>query len=294
MQENMPKINNGQGQSSLTLAVARIVDHPVFANTIIGLILINAVIVGLETYPSLYNPYKGWFYVSERILLWAFTVEIILRIIATRPWPHFFKNGWNLFDFFIVASSLIFVNAYFVSVLRILRVLRVLRTVTVIPSLQRLVGALFRTIPAIGNIILLMSLLFYIFAVIGTILFKNVEPEYFGSLHLTLLTLFQIVTLESWASGVMRPLMLQVTWSWVYFVSFILFGTFIIFNLFVGVIVNNVAQEDEAGEEGNSSAAETLKNRDQANEIADLRSEIAELKQLIVALHGKDSASKNQ
>jgi voltage-gated sodium channel len=272
-----------QAQGNLLIRkVALLVDSPIFFNTVIGLILFNAVIVGLETYPAVYQPYQHLFYLAERLLIWAFTLEIALRIIATRPWYLFFKNGWNLFDFIIVASSLLFAGTYFISLLRILRVLRVLRTISVIPSLQRLVVALFRTVPAIGNILLLMSLLFYIFAVIGTILFKYAAPEYFGSLHLTLLTLFQVVTLESWASGVMRPLMLEISWSWLYFVLFILAGTFVIFNLFVGVIVNNVQQGDFAGEDKVASPAFEENSQAVTRELAQLRKEITELKEYLV------------
>ncbi|WP_035268432.1 ion transporter [Desulfitibacter alkalitolerans] len=254
-----------------------IVNHPFFTNFIIGIILLNAIVIGLETYPVIYKPHKELFYFTERIFLWVFSVEIALRIIATRPWYTFFKNSWNNFDFIIVASSLIFAGAHFISVLRILRVLRVLRAISVIPSLQRLVNALLSTIPSLGNILLLMGLIFYIFGVMGTILFSKVSPEYFGSLHLSLLTLFQVVTLESWASAVMRPINAMVPWAWAYFVSFVLVGTFVVINLFVGVIVNNVHQANCAEED----EQEECKREILAEEIKMLRQEIAELKQLI-------------
>ncbi|WP_368504663.1 ion transporter [Alkalihalophilus sp. As8PL] len=262
-------------------AVQRIVFHKAFTPTIIALILINAIIVGLETYPSLYEGYRGWFYAADKALLWIFTVEITLRFIATRPTREFFKSSWNWFDFLIVAAGHIFAGAHFVTVLRILRVLRVLRAISVIPSLRRLVDALLMTIPALGNIMILMSIIFYIFAVIGTMLFAGVAPEYFGNLQLSLLTLFQVVTLESWASGVMRPIFAEVWWSWIYFVAFILVGTFIVFNLFIGVIVNNVekANEEEELSDEMKAAAETKE------ELASLRSEVSEMKELIKQMH---------
>ncbi|MEW6622552.1 MAG: ion transporter [Bacillota bacterium] len=269
-----------------TSSIETIVNHPFFFNIVIGLILLNAVIIGLETYPAIYKPYKQWFYLSERLLLWLFTIELTLRIIGTRPWYAFFRNGWNNFDFIIVASSLLFSGAHFISVLRILRLLRVLRAVSVIPSLQKLVNALLNTIPSLGNIMLLMSLIFYIFGVLGTILFAEAAPEFFGSLHLSLLTLFQVVTLESWASGVMRPLITEVSWAWAYFVSFILIGTFVIINLFVGVIVNNVHQanllecdkEDITKDHKNNWEAVSDEHK---KELLLLRKEIAELKTII-------------
>ncbi|MDW7674140.1 MAG: ion transporter, partial [Bacillota bacterium] len=211
----------------------------------------------------------------EAFFLWAFTIEIILRIAATRPKLSFFTNSWNLFDFFIVVSTHLFVGSHFISVLRIVRVLRVLRTISVVPSLQRLVSALLNTIPTLGNIILLMGIIFYIFGVMGTILFATIAPEYFGSLHASMLTLFQIVTLESWASAVMRPILASAPWGWVYFVTFILVGTFVIINLFVGVIVNNV-------QEVHLSATSEEKPSREAKELAALRQEVAELKELII------------
>lgn len=273
--------------SSLSARSYALVHHPYFTRTIMGFILFNAIIVGLETYPGLYTPYSPWFHMADRFLLWIFTVEIILRLVSTRPTLDYFKDAWNIFDFIIVVGGHIFVGAHFITVLRILRVLRVLRAISVLPSLRKIVNALLITIPALGNIMLLMGLLFYIFAVIGTMLFAKHEPEFFGSLHLTLLTLFQVVTLESWASGVMRPLLVSVPWAWAYFVAFILVGTFVIFNLFVGVIVSNVEKVDLIEQEElrkSSGEPEPLKTE---VELASLRREIAELKVLMIDLKNK-------
>ncbi|PYZ94401.1 voltage-gated sodium channel [Salipaludibacillus keqinensis] len=251
--------------------LSNLVENKWFTTSIISLIMINAIIVGMETYPSLYNEYRSAFWTADRVLLWIFTIEIILRIAAAKNLKHFFKDSWNWFDFIIVAAGHIFVGAHFVTVLRILRVLRVFRAISVIPSLRRLVDALLMTIPALGNIMLLMGIVFYIFAVIGTMLFQQVSPEYFGNLQLSLLTLFQVVTLESWASEVMRPIFQELPWAWIYFVSFVLVGTFVVFNLFIGVIVNNVEKADTADEE--------IENTHE--EVVELRKEVHELKQLI-------------
>jgi voltage-gated sodium channel len=248
-----------------------VVSHPFFNGTVITLILINAVVVGLETYPHLYSEYRTEFWIADRVLLWVFTVEISLRLLAAPHPKTFFKNSWNWFDFIIVAAGHIFAGAHFVTVLRILRVLRVFRAISVIPSLRRLVDALLMTIPALGNIMLLMSIIFYIFAVIGTMLFQETAPEYFGSLQLSLLTLFQVVTLESWASEVMRPIFAELPWAWVYFVAFVLVGTFVIFNLFIGVIVNNVEKVEIAEQEVEETS----------DELKELRKDVRELKALI-------------
>lgn len=249
-----------------------IVEHRYFTRIIIGLILFNAVVVGIETYPDIYEEHKGLFFRIDAALLWVFTVEIAMRLIAAPSIKDFFKSSWNWFDVIIVASGHIFMGAHFITVLRILRVLRVFRAISVIPSLRKLVDALLLTIPALGNIMLLMSIIFYIFAVMGTILFREVAPEYFGSLELSLLTLFQVVTLESWASDVMRPIFHELPWSWLYFVAFVLVGTFVIFNLFIGVIVNNVEKADASEEE----------IKDTHKEVTELRKEVQELKALLV------------
>ncbi|WP_018921377.1 ion transporter [Salsuginibacillus kocurii] len=271
--------------------VSRLVEHKLFTWTIITFILINAIIVGIETYPAFYDGNEGLFFLLDRILLWIFTVEIALRLIASAPTLSFFRSGWNWFDFLIVAAGHIFVGGHFVTVLRILRVLRVLRAITVIPSLRRLVDALMRTIPSMGNIMILMSIVFYIFAVIGTILYADVLPEYFGTLGATMITLFQVVTLESWAEEVMRPVLAIDPSSWIYFVSFILVGTFVIFNLFIGVIVNNVEkanEEDFNGESGADKGAEPLIPDSNTREIQELRSEVAELKEMLKEMNQKN------
>lgn len=261
------------------------IEHRYFTTVIMTLILINAIIVGLETYPSLHEQFHDVFYAADRILLWLFTLEILVRMFAARPFHSYFKDSWNIFDFVIVLSSHLFVGASFVTVLRILRVLRLLRTISVIPSLRRIVNALLLTIPALGNIMLLLSLLFYIFAVLGTMLFGSTLPEYFGTLHTTLLTLFQVITLESWASGVMRPLLEAIPWSWAYFVSFILIGSFVVINLFIGVIVSNVekANEEELEEVAAKEDQIDMNVKSVNHEIMMLRNEVRELKELLLA-----------
>ncbi|GEL77962.1 ion transporter [Tenuibacillus multivorans] len=250
----------------------KIVDNKSFQNTIIILILINAVLIGLETYPNVYQQYGDLLQVLDLVILLIFTIEIALKLIASHPTRDFFKDGWNVFDFLIVAFSYIFVGSTYVTVLRILRVLRLFRTISVIPSLRKLVNALLMTLPSLGTIMLLLGIVFYIFSVIGTVLYGSVSPEFFGTIQHTALTLFQMITLESWASGVMRPVMEEAPYSWIYFVSFILAGSFVVLNLFVGVIVNNF----EKVESMESDDEDDLKE-----EISSLRQEIQELKDLV-------------
>ena len=255
-----------------------LVEHPRFTQIIMLLIILNAILVGLETYPYIYHTYFPWIQWADRFLLWAFTLEIVLRLIASRPTGSFFRDGWNLFDFVIVVSGHVFVGSSFITVLRILRVLRVLRAISVLPALRRIVTALLLTLPSLAHIAFLLSILFYIFAVTGTMLFSTVAPDYFGSLHLTLLSLFQVITLESWASGIMWPIVETKPWAWIYFVLFILFGSFIVMNLIIGVIVTNLDRADNEGKPQQEA------DPSQDNQLQELRNEVGELKAMIQQL----------
>ncbi|OYD07350.1 ion transporter [Paludifilum halophilum] len=261
--------------TSFSERINRFVQQPWFTGTILGLILIHAILLGLETYPTIYQSHQDFFHVADKIILWIFTLEVVLKMIAARPWHRFFHDPWNAFDFFIVASGHIFIDVQFVVVLRILRVLRVLRAISILPALRRLVKTLMMTIPTLGNIMILLSIIFYIFAVTGTILFRDAAPQYFGSLHRSMLSLFQIVTLDSWASEIMWPIQEEKPWAWIYFVAFVLVGTFIILNLLIGVIVNKVekvAAEEEELEELRKEAALQEEIRALREEVQDLKS----------------------
>jgi voltage-gated sodium channel len=253
--------------------LAKVVRNQRFNHFITILIILNSILIGLETYPSIYLPNKQLFFILDLIILLIFTIEIVIKISVERK--DFFKNGWNNFDFFIIVGSIVLYNTPFVSILRIFRVLRTLRTITAVPSLRRIVISLFMAIPTIGSVLLLMGIIFYVYAVIGTAFFATVEPEYFGNLELTFITLFQVFTLESWASGVFRPIFAQIHWSWLYFVSFIVIATFIMINLIVGEIVNNAQKISSEVEK------ETGEIKDDTAEIKALKTEVKELKELL-------------
>ncbi|MDY7045948.1 MAG: ion transporter [Bacillota bacterium] len=256
--------------STIRKKCATLAEHPAFMNTIIVLIVLNAILVGLETYSFVAEKYAGWIYLADRILLWIFTLEIVIRLIGSRSLKAFFKDPWSVFDFVIVLSGHVLVGSYYVTVLRIMRVLRVLRAISIIPSLRKMVNALLLTIPSMGTILLLLGIFFYVYGVIGTMMFQLIAPEYFGTLHQSLLTLFQVITLESWASGVMRPILAEDPSSWWYFVTFILIGAFVIVNLFVGVVVNNV---EEASREDSPSPTDM--------KLAEVQKELKEIKKLL-------------
>jgi len=235
-----------------------------FQNFIIGVILAAGAIVGLETSPWIMERYGGLLRTLDRIILALFVAEIMIKMGAhgRTPWDYF-RNPWNVFDFAIVAVCLLPFNSQFVAVLRLARILRVLRLVTVLPRLQILVGALLKSIPSMGYVGMLLFLHFYIYAVIGTYLFGRNDPVHFGSLGTSLLSLFQVVTLEGWVE-VMRIQMYgsaQVgagsdqyllvaseafpVGAPLFYISFIVIGGMIILNLFIGVIMNSM-QESQA------------------------------------------------
>ncbi|MCK0120591.1 ion transporter [Loktanella sp. F6476L] len=223
-------------------------DRQPVKNAIIVVILFNAVILGLETSTTVMAQAGSVIRFLDLLCLTIFTVEIAAKLFAQGP--RFFRNGWNLFDFAVVGISLVPVTQG-ASVLRALRVLRVLRVLSVAPSLRRVVEGFVTALPGMGSVFLLMGIIFYIGAVIATKLFGAAFPDWFGNLALSAYTLFQIMTLESWSMGIVRPVMEVYPTAWAFFVPFILITTFAVVNLLVGLIVNSM--QDAHAEEGNAA-----------------------------------------
>ncbi len=213
----------------------RLTEHPYFQRTIITLIIINAIILGLETYDAVMQRFGPALLLIDSIILAVFVLEITLRLIAHRL--RFFTQPWSVFDFLVVAIALVPATGAFAS-LRALRVLRVLRLVSAIPKMRMVVEGLLAAIPGIASVAAIMLLFFYVFAVIGTHLYGDSFPDWFGSLGKSMFTLFQIMTLESWAMGVVRPVMEVHPSAWLFFILYILVTTFTMLNLFIAVIVN--------------------------------------------------------
>jgi voltage-gated sodium channel len=226
---------NGAGAVS---RVESIIESKLFHRGVIVLIFLNAVIVGLETYPNIHADYGELLRLADRSILYLFTLELALRFFAAGGLREFFKSGWNIFDLVIVAISFLPASQFF-TVARLFRILRVLRAVSALPDLQRLVAALLRSLPSLGHISLLLVLLIYVYGAIGTSFFATASPQYFGSLPRSALTLFGVITLEGWV-GIMEEILPKMPWAWLYFVTFILAGTFVALNFFVGIIVNNL------------------------------------------------------
>ena len=219
-----------------------IVQHPLFDRSIIGLILLNALILGLETSPTLVAQYSEWFEIGQTFILTAFIIEALLKITAVAPHlKRYFGDGWNLFDFSIIVLSLIPATGELAIIARLARLLRVLRLISTIPELRLIVSTLLRSIPSMGHVMLLMSIIFYIYGIAGYHLFHLHDPTHWETLGISLLTLFRVVTLEDW-TDVMYTAMELHSWAWVYFVSFVFMGTFVIINLFIAVVLNNLEQ----------------------------------------------------
>ena len=220
----------------------RIVQARWFEPFMIGLILLNAVLIGLETSRDFVVRYDGWLGVGNDIILGFFIVEAALKITAVAPrWKLYFGDGWNLFDLSVIVFSLIPATGEFALVARLVRILRVLRLVSAVPQLRLIVATLVRSIPSMGHVILLMSIMFYIYAVTGFHLFAEADEEHWGTLGAALLTLFQMVTLEGWVE-VMDTAMEATPFAWIYFVTFVMLGTFVVLNLFIAVVINNLEQ----------------------------------------------------
>ncbi len=249
-----------------------------FRHTILALIAVNAVILGLETSARAMAAMGPELILLDHIILWIFVGEIILRIIAHGR--NFFRDPWGLFDLFVVAIALAPASEEF-SVLRALRVLRVLRIISGVPRLRRVVGALLHAVPGIGAIGLLLGLVFYVFAVIATKLFGAEFPQWFGTIGESMYSLFQIMTLESWSMGIVRPVMETFPQAWAFFVPFIIVSSFTVLNLFIAIIVDSLQTLHAEEEDRTVEKVETIIDADTrlvSQEIQALRGEIRDLK----------------
>jgi voltage-gated sodium channel len=268
-------------QQGLQGRVRRYLEKPRVQQFIMLLIVINAVILGLETVPSAMAQYGPLLLAIDHSILCVFVVEILLRIYAHRL--RFFRDPWSLFDFSVVAIALVPASGP-LAVLRALRILRVLRLLTLVPSLRRVVGALLGSIPGLSSIALVLLLIYYVFAVIATKLFGENFPQWFGSIGESLYSLFQIMTLESWSMGIVRPVMVEHPHAWIFFVIFILIATFTMLNLFIAIIVNAMQTFTEQEQRERRQELDATRDHIEADlhsELASLRTEISELRKLL-------------
>ncbi|WOI55404.1 ion transporter [Palleronia sp. LCG004] len=228
--------------------LAAILDRRATRDFILWVIVFNAILLGLETSEEIMSEMGAVIVALDRVCLAIFVIEIGAKLVAHGR--GFFRSGWNVFDAIIVGIAL-FPAGQGLSVLRALRILRVLRVISAAPRLRRVVEGFVTALPGMGSVFLLMGLIFYIGAVMATKLFGDAFPEWFGDLGLSAYSLFQIMTLESWSMGIVRPVMEQFPYAWAFFVPFIMVTTFAVVNLLVGLIVNSM--QDAHAEESNKA-----------------------------------------
>lgn len=280
----------------------RIAESAFFQNFITGVILFAGALVGLETYPEVHERYEPVLHVLDQIVLWIFVGEIVVKMIAEVPrvWRYFY-DGWNVFDFLIVAGAFLPFAAQYATVLRLLRLLRVLKLVRALPKLQMLVGALLKSIPSMAYVSLLLIMLFYVYAVAATFMWGGNDPVHFGNLQMSFLSLFRAVTLEDWTDlmyiqmygcesygydGMMEQCVASEAspvGGAIFFVSFVLFGTMIFLNLFIGVILNGMdeAQREAAEEDQLAKAAKEGQPRHLDDELLALTQQLDLIKEQI-------------
>ena len=274
----------GSTEGSVTTRRVRgLIESSGFQRSITALILINAAILGLETSARAMAVAGDLLIALDRAIIALFAAEILAKLCVYRR--RFFSDPWNLFDFTVVAISLVPASAAF-SVLRALRVLRILRLVSVVPSMRKVVQALLQAIPGMGSVVALLALLYYVFAVMATKLFGAVFPEWFGSIGAAAYSLFQIMTLESWSMGIVRPVMEVYPFAWAFFVPFILITSFAVLNLFIAIIVNAMQSQHDA-ENKDAFAAFSEQSHGDVQRLEDdiraMHAEVRLLRQLLEA-----------
>lgn len=266
-------MTNIQGPESLRERVRIVIESAPFERAITTLIIANAITLGLETSPTIFARFGDWFRLVDRVVLIVFAVELLARFYVFRG--RFFQDSWRVFDFVIVGTALMPAYGAF-SVLRALRILRVMRLVSLVPSMRAVVGGLLKALPGMGAIVGLMALVLYVSAVLATKLYGGIAPEIFGNLPTSLLTLFQVMTVEGWPD-IAHRVMANSPYAWVFFVTFLLIATFMVLNLFIAVVVN--AMQSQVTEDIKDEAeAHTLIILD---EVRALRQEIEVLRKAL-------------
>lgn len=213
-----------------------------FSNFIIIVVLVNSIVLGLQTSPSITEHIGHFLNILDKVCLYIFVLEALIKISSFRL--KYFKNGWNCFDFLIVLFSLLadFPALSSLRVLRIIRVFRAFKLISGTKHLQTIVSVIGKSIPSISWTILLLLIIYYVFAIIGTTLFGEVFSAWFGSIGKSMYSLFQIMTLESWSMGISRPVMNVYPYAWAFFIPFILITSFVVLNVLVGIVVNSFGE----------------------------------------------------
>ena len=265
------------------------IERRAVTNTILGVIIFNAITLGLSTSESINDAIGHILGPLDTIVLGVFVVELVFKFFAYRL--DFFKNAWNIFDLIVVTLGLL-PNRDGLSALRGLRVIRAMRLLSVIPQMRSVVQALLDALPGMGAVIIMISIVFYVFAVMATLMYGPEFPEWFGTLGRSLYSLFQIMTLESWSMGIVRPVMEVYPTAWIFFVPFIVITAFSVLNLFIGLLVNTMqsAVEDDAVEEFSHLRQLVRSETDVVDaHVMDLMAEVKALRREVAELKGQDN-----
>jgi voltage-gated sodium channel len=266
-------------QAGGTAVLKSLIADPRTERAIMILIIINAVILGLETSPTVMASFGTLLTWMDHAILFVFVVELLARFSVQRA--AFFKDPWSVFDTLVIAIALVPATGP-LQVLRALRILRVLRLITAVPSLKRVVGGLIGALPGMGSVVALLLLIFYVFAVMATKLFGESFPNYFGTLAASIFSLFQIMTLEGWAAEIVRPVMEKYPYAWLFFIPYIVVTSFAVLNLFIGIVVSAMQTEHEA-EEAEKRKLEKAEQVPLVEELRALRTEVASLRSELTA-----------
>ncbi len=261
------------------IQIRAFIEKPFFQQAIVTLIVLNSVLIGFETSDKYMDMFGVYIDTIDKIILYIFVFEILLKLYAYGG--AFFKDTWNLFDALIIGISIVPSLGASFAVLRALRIVRTLRLLKNIPKLKLIIESLLHSIPSIGWIGVLLLIIFYIFSIIGNTLFGASFPEYFGSLSKTIFTLFQVMTLESWASGIARPIISVEPFAGIYFVVFILIATYTTLNIFIAIVVNTMNElHRKSLMEEEKHIKEFVHNENETilSEVLMMRKELSELR----------------
>lgn len=250
--------------------------NKLFETCVIAIIVLSALLIGAKTYEET-SRFEQVLRVFDMAVTGFFLVEILIRMGAERRLRDFFRQGWNVFDFLIVVASLIPLNdSEMVLLARLLRIFRVLRLVSMIPELRILMVALFKSIPRMGYVALIMFIIFYIYGAIGSFLFHDVNEKLWGNIALAMLTLFQVATFESWATAVLYPTMEHYPYAWIYFLTFIFLNAFIFLNMMIGIVLDVMQKE--------SVQIELENGEGEAAELHGLREDVRQLREQLTRM----------
>jgi len=258
-----------QAISTLQMRFERLRANKAFEAVVIAIIVFSALLIGAKTYEET-SRFEQALLIADMGVTAFFLVEILIRMAAERRFLDFFRKGWNIFDFLIVVASLVpLQDGEMVLLARLLRIFRVLRLVSLIPELRLLVTALFKAIPRMGYVALLMFIIFYIYGAVGSFLFNGVDEKLWGNIAVAMLTLFQVATFESWATAVLYPAMEHYPYAWIYFISFIFLNAFVFLNMMIGIVLDVMQKESVqmSLESGEGEAAELHGLRDDVREL---------------------------